>query len=109
MRLLSRSEELILIAVWGLKERAYSVPIREQLMDVTGKYWSFGAVYMPLERLVKKKYLDSYLAEPTKERGGRSKRIYTLTRYGMEALADIKKIYEASLKGLGEISLGETK
>ena len=109
MRLLTRAEEIILIAVWKLQEKAYSVPIREELMEVTGKYWSFEAVYMTLERLVKKKYLDSYLADPTQERGGRSKRIYKVTPVGLEALKKIKEIYKASLKGLEELSFGEPK
>ena len=107
--MIARIEELILLSVWRLEEKAYSVEIRNQLMSVTGKSWSFGAVYMPLDRLVKRGLLESYLADPTRERGGRSKRIYTPTKAGMEALEEIKKIQEQAWQGLGKLSLGGAK
>ncbi len=76
-------------------------------MEVTHKFWSFGAVYMPLDRLVKRGLLESYLADPTPERGGRSKRIYKPTKDGLEALEQIKKIQEAAWEGLAKLSLGK--
>jgi len=75
MKLLSRSEEMVLLAVWKLQGEAYCVPIRSELMQITRKNWSFGSIYDPLERLERKKLLESHLTEPTRERGGRSKRI----------------------------------
>ena len=96
MRLLSRSEEMVLVTVWKLKERAYSVPIREFLRMITGKRWSFGSIYNPLNRLEQKGLLDSYTTEPVKERGGRSKRIYRVTPAGQEALKTLWQI-QASL------------
>ena len=98
--MLTRSEELILLAVWRLKHKAYSVEIRGDLKAVTGRPWSFGAVYMPLDRLVKRGLLESYLADPTSERGGRSKRIYSLTAKGRSALEEIRRIQETAWKGL---------
>jgi PadR family transcriptional regulator PadR len=92
MRLLSRSEELVLLAVWKLEENAYCVPIRDQLIKVTRKKWSFGSIYDPLDRLEKKKLLESFLSEPTNERGGRSKRIYRLTKRGQKALHGLSSV-----------------
>ena len=43
MKLLSRSEEIILLAVWRLRENAYGVTIREQVSKATGHDWPFGA------------------------------------------------------------------
>jgi DNA-binding PadR family transcriptional regulator len=103
--MLTRAEELILLAVWRLQQNAYSVKIREHIMELTGKHWSFGAVYMPLERLEKQNLLRSSLADPTPERGGRSKRIYQLTEFGQEALMEIKKIQEAAWRGINRLSL----
>ncbi|MCP4728309.1 MAG: hypothetical protein GY863_24950, partial [bacterium] len=51
MKLLTRTEELILLAVWRLKESAYSVSIHEEISKLSGKEWSLGSIYMPLERL----------------------------------------------------------
>jgi len=102
--MLTRAEELILLTVWKLQQNAYSVKIREHIMELTNKHWSFGAVYMPLERLEKQNLLKSHLADPTSERGGRSKRIYELTEFGQEALVEIKKIQEAAWQGLSKLS-----
>ncbi len=103
--MLTRAEELILLSVFRLQKNAYSVKIRDQIIKVTNKHWSFGAIYMPLERLEKRKLLNSFLAEPTTERGGRSKRIYELTEFGEQALLDIKKIQETAWQGLTKFSL----
>lgn len=98
--MLTRAEELILLAVSRLEEKAYSVEIRKDLQEVTRRFWSFGGVYMPLDRLEKRGLLESYLAEPTPERGGRSKRIYKPTKKGLEALEEIRRIEEAAWKGI---------
>jgi PadR family transcriptional regulator PadR len=95
MRLLSRAEELVLLAVWKLRDDASSIPIREHLTAKTGKEWSFGSVFAPLERLEKNGLLRSRLAGPTNIRGGRSKRIYRLTSFGREALAEMSRIQTA--------------
>jgi DNA-binding PadR family transcriptional regulator len=95
MKLLSRSEEMALLVVWKLQEDAYCIPIRQELIEVTGKKWSFGSVYDPLDRLERKGLLKSYLTEPVKERGGRSKRIYQLTSLGKKSLMEIRSIQDA--------------
>ncbi|MFC2157791.1 PadR family transcriptional regulator [Acidobacteriota bacterium] len=105
MRLLSRTEELVLLAVWKLQEKAYCVPIRTELNLVTGKSWSFGSIYDPLERLERKGLLKSYLTDPTNERGGRSKRVYKLTFDGKKELTDIRNIQEAMWSGAKELNL----
>jgi len=105
--MLTRAEEYILLSVSRLKDLAYSVEIRKDLQQVTGKYWSFGAVYMPLDRLEKRGLLDSHLADPTPERGGRSKRIYSPTKKGLEALEEIRKIHEAAWKGMPRRTEGD--
>jgi DNA-binding PadR family transcriptional regulator len=102
MRILSRSEEMILLSVWKLKEEAYSVPIQDYLREATGKTWSFSSIYNPLDRLEKGGLLDSYTTDPIKERGGRSKRVYRLTRLGREALKEIRSIQEFLWKAAPE-------
>ena len=92
MKLLTRAEELILLAVWKLQDNAYCVPIRAKISEITEENWSLGSIYMPLDRLVKKGHLVSYLSESTPERGGRHKRVYKLTDAGLEALRRVKKV-----------------
>ena len=100
MKFLSRPEELVLLAVWRLKENAYCVPIKRQLVKSTGHDWSFGAVYDPLDRLEKKGLLESHFSEPTARRGGKRKRIYKLTPSGIMSLIDIKTISDEVWDGI---------
>ena len=106
MKLLSRSQELLLLVVWRLQQDgAYAVTIREKLHEVTGKTWAFGALFVSLERLVEKGFLASHLADPTPERGGRSKRMYRLTPAGVQALLDIRQIEQTMWAGITELAL----
>jgi PadR family transcriptional regulator PadR len=95
MILLSRSEEIVLLAIWKLKDNAYGVSIREQVTTDTGHEWSFGAIYKPLKTLVHRDYVKKNSSEPCAERGGRSKYMYRLTPSGEDALKEIRKIYKA--------------
>ena len=90
MGMLSRTDEMILLAVWRLGDNAYGITITEMLTQTSGKNWVLGAVYVPLERLEKKKYLSSCLGKSTKRRGGRSKRLYKLTKDGLDVLIKTK-------------------
>jgi len=104
MRLLSRSEEYVLLAVWRLKGNAYTLSILDQVSIVTGYKWQIGAIYVPLEKLRKKRYLKKIKGDPTPERGGRSKFLYELTNAGMKALREIKQVQESAWAGVSKIS-----
>ena len=107
MKVLSSQEELVLLAVLALGENAYGVTIRRHVSQVTGKDWSIGAIYDPLYRLEKNGYMRSTLSEPTPERGGRAKRIFSVTREGKEALVEHKKVRDELWQGLPQIALGK--
>ena len=100
MKFLSRSEEFVLLAVLYLQEEAYGVAIRDQLRKMTGESWAFGAVFVMLSRLEKKRMLRSLLADPSPRRGGKSKRIYSLTVDGLEELAKVRKVQTAAWKAV---------
>ncbi|MFZ5517868.1 MAG: PadR family transcriptional regulator [Candidatus Zhuqueibacterota bacterium] len=104
MKYLSRPEELVLLAIWKIKDEPYGVRIRQHISELTGKYWSIGSIYVPLDRLEYKGFVTSYLADPTAERGGKSKRYYKLTDKGLEELRAIQKIYETFWDDLPDLS-----
>jgi DNA-binding PadR family transcriptional regulator len=99
MEILSKFEELILLSTWRLEENAYGTTIYNYIKDVTGKKLSLGGVYFPLDRLTKKGYLESYIGEATPERKGLSKRYYSLTERGIQALGEIKRVNEIMWAG----------
>lgn len=92
MKLLSRIEEIILLAIFRLGDEAYGMSIRAEVIAATGKKWLLGAIYGPLGRLHKNGYVTTVRGEPTPERGGRSKVYYRLTREGIAALKEIHRV-----------------
>jgi DNA-binding PadR family transcriptional regulator len=104
MDILSRKEELILLAVWKLQDNAYGVTIRDHIKVQTGISIKFGAIYAPLARLVRFEFVESYDSEPLPERGGRSKIIYKLTEKGISALKRIQEVNAAMWAGLPNLT-----
>jgi len=92
MKYLTRQEELILLAVFQLKDEAYLVTIRKFLRKYTGKNWSVGAVYVPLDRLTKMEFLDTHIGGATAKRGRNAVKYYRLTEQGIEALNELKNL-----------------
>ncbi len=92
MKLLSNQDEILMLAIRALGNEAYGVTIRRHVSKVTGKDWSIGAIYDPLYRLEKKEFIKSELSNPTNERGGRSKRMFSITDSGIKALNEHKLV-----------------
>ena len=105
MEILSRTEELILLAVWKLHGNAYGITIRKHLKEAAELNFSIGGIYVPLDRLVRKGYLVTKQGDPTPQRGGMSKRFYELTPDGMQALNEVKRVNEAMWNDLPDVSL----
>ena len=97
---LTKFEEQILLSVWKLQDKAYGVAIYKHIFYITKKDLAIGGIYFPLERLVKKGFLEAYKGEPRPVRGGQSKRYYSLTQLGKEELLIAKRTQEAFWKGL---------
>ncbi|HSG28108.1 MAG TPA: helix-turn-helix transcriptional regulator [Candidatus Krumholzibacterium sp.] len=106
MKILTSQEEILLLAIVALGEEAYGVMIRRYVSDATGKEWSIGAVYDPLYRLEDKGHVRSSLSDPTAERGGRSKRVFTITDAGREALVEHRRIREVLWDGVPGLATG---
>ncbi len=106
---ISRPEEIVLLAVWKLKDSAYGITIRKFIQEMTGKYWSIGAIYVPLERLEKKGLLTSYNSTPSPERGGRRKRLFQVTQAGLEELDELHRINAVLWEGYPKLSPDENK
>jgi DNA-binding PadR family transcriptional regulator len=105
MKLVTKAEEFVLMAIWQLQQNAYSLLIQEKIRDIAGEEWSLGTIYAPLERLEKRGYIVSHMSETTPRKGGRQKRIYTLTDEGKQALLHLKRVQEAFWENLPDVSL----
>lgn len=105
MKLLSRSEEIVLLTILKCVDNAYGVSIREQIYQDTGDKWSFASIYTPLDKLTRKKYVVKVKGTPTAERGGKSKYLYEVTPDGLQALKKIRKAHEQFWSGVTQVAL----
>jgi DNA-binding PadR family transcriptional regulator len=83
---LGEFEQIVLLAIIRLQDDAYAIPVREEIEAKTGRRVARGALYTALDRLEQKRYLRSRMSEPVAERGGRSRRYFTVTATGMAAV-----------------------
>lgn len=97
---LGEFEQIVILAVLRLDERAYGVTVRQEIESRTGREVSIGAIYATLDRLEMKGYVRSQLGEPTAERGGRSKRFFHVTGKGMSVLQRTHQAVNNMIKGL---------
>jgi DNA-binding PadR family transcriptional regulator len=91
MKDFTKKEEQILLAIYQLKDEAYLIPIREKIKEFTGKYYSVGTIYVPLNRLHVYGYLAAQVQKPDASTGGKPIKYYTLTKRGEAALAALEK------------------
>ncbi|TRX56161.1 PadR family transcriptional regulator [Fulvivirga sp. M361] len=85
---LGEFEEVLLLLVGILGEEAYAFKIAEEFEGQTKRAVSIGAVHSTLNRLLEKGFLTSEMGSSSPERGGRRKRIYTITAHGSRILSD---------------------
>ena len=84
-------EELILTLVAVLRENAYGAAITIEIERWLGRKVTLSAVHVILYRLEDKDYVKSVVGGATSERGGRRKRIYSITNAGIAVLREMKE------------------
>ena|SRR5688572_8685918 len=88
-------EELTLLAVMALGEGAYGVLVQEVIERQTGREVTLGAVYAALERMERKGLLRSGWSESTGARGGKARRLFSVTAEGLRTVGDARRAREA--------------
>ena len=91
---LGEIEHFVLVAILRLGGESYGVPILSEITDRVGSRVSKPAVYVALRRLEAKGLLTSRLGEATPERGGRAKRLFSVTRAGARQLRESREAFE---------------
>ena len=89
---LGEFEEFVLLTVAVLQGDAYGVEIKRELQDRLNTELSVGSIQSALKRLEQKGFLSSEWGEATKKRGGKRKRIYTITAYARAVLSEIREV-----------------
>ncbi len=93
MKELTKTEEILLLAIWRLKDDAYGVKIRQHVSQIIGKDFTYGNLYSALSQLAKKKYVNKSLGESTQDRRGRQKIYYSVSALGLKALKAAREMH----------------
>lgn len=88
---LGEFEELVLTMVGILQDEAYGNAIVSEIKDRLRRKVNLSAVHVTLYRLEDKGYVKSRMGGSTNERGGRRKRIFTVTNAGLAILRTMKE------------------
>lgn len=96
-------EELVLLTVGILFDNAYGLAIVDELENQTGRKIMISAAHKALVRLEDKGYLKSRMGGATESRGGREKRLYTLTHAGKKVLNDSREMRNEMWKQVPKI------
>jgi PadR family transcriptional regulator, regulatory protein PadR len=88
---LGEFEELVLTMAGILQEEAYGNAIVAEIKQRVGREVNLSAVHVTLYRLEDKGYVKSKMGGATHVRGGRRKRIFTITNAGLSMLRAMKE------------------
>lgn len=102
MKELTKIEEILLLAIWRLKDDAYGVKIRQYVSQIIGKEFTYGNLYSALSQLSKKKYVKKAMGEPTADRRGRRKIYYTVSPAGVKALRTAREMNQKMWEGVSD-------
>jgi len=103
---LGEFEELVLTIVGILQEEAYGNAIVAEIKAKTGRKVNLSAVHVTLYRLEDKGYVKSSMGGATNERGGRRKRIFTITNAGLAILRAMKESRTELWKLIPQLKFG---
>ena len=99
---LGEFEEFTLLAVRALGDNTYGVPIQQYVEKVTGRPISIGSIYAALARLEEKGFVRSTMSEAVAQRGGKSRRVYTVTPSGLRNARELHRVRERIWNAIGE-------
>lgn len=101
---LGELEEIALLVVANLFDSAYGVIIKLEIEEKCNRTITISTVHNVLQRLSEKEFLESRYSEPTKERGGKRKLLFRVTKSGQAALSTSKKLRDGLWSGIPEIA-----
>ena len=99
---LGEFEEFTLLAVRALGDSTYAVPVQQYVEKVTARPVSLGSIYAALARLEEKGFLRSTMSEALAQRGGKSKRVYSVTASGLRTARDLHRLRERMWNAITE-------
>ncbi len=103
---LGEFEQLVLLAVLRLGEKAYAPGIGQLLEERADREMSRGTLYAALERLEGKGFLEWRIEASTSKRSGSRRRLFQVTPAGVQALTTARAVLMGLWDGVEHL-LGE--
>ncbi len=100
MKDLTKIEEILLLAIWKLRDEAYGVKIRKHVSEGIGRDFTYGNLYSALHQLTVKKYVSKKTGDSPPERRGRPKIHYAVTPVGLRALKAAREMHDKLWSGI---------
>lgn len=104
--MLGEFEYHLLSAAARLGDEAYGAAIQQELLSTIGRRCSTGALYTTLDRLETKGLIETWMGNATAQRGGRRKRMVSVSANGRLAA---RQFYEAVMRASQGVSWEATQ
>jgi DNA-binding PadR family transcriptional regulator len=98
-------EEQVLTMVAILPDGAYGNAIVEEIKSQLERTVNLSSVHVTLYRLEDKGLVKSHMGGATQERGGRRKRLFTITNAGIATLQSLKESREILWKLIPQLKM----
>jgi len=102
MKSLTVFEETVLLAIYRLKDDAYSVTIHQKILEITGKDVIIGSLFNVLTQLFHKGYVHKRKGHPLHDKGGKSIMFYSISEEGLKALEQTRKMHNKIWENISE-------
>ncbi len=89
---LGEFEEIVMLTIAALQDEAYGLAIKKELVEQAKRKVSISAVHAACNRLEEKGLLTAHFGEKSEQRGGKRKKIYTVSLKGQQALYDAQEL-----------------
>ncbi|MFC2134203.1 PadR family transcriptional regulator [Bacteroidota bacterium] len=89
---LGEFEEIVLLITAAQQDEAYGMSITKTIEEELNRSVTLSSVHTALYRLEEKGFVKSHIGGASDIRGGRSKRFFTVTNSGIDALKKSKQM-----------------
>ncbi|MEO1052161.1 MAG: helix-turn-helix transcriptional regulator [Bacteroidota bacterium] len=100
---LGEFEEIVLLTVAVLHEAAYGNAVKQEVEKRLDRTVNLSAIHAALYRLEEKGFLHAEMGEATKRRGGKRKKYFTITAFGLKTLETSRSIRNDLWKAIPKI------
>lgn len=100
---LGEFEEIVLLAVCKLYPDAYGVSVKNEINETAKRSINLSTAHGALNRLEEKGLVSSAFGEATAERGGKRKKMFTITSIGLKKLTEAKELREGLWSQIPEV------